>query len=71
MDPAFAYGIVFTNFLRKGIYTFKDGTDVLIKKMVSELRKNGAVLKRQCKMEELITQERAGIHISGVVKMEK
>ena len=68
MDPAFAYGIVFTNFMRKGIYTFKDGTDVLIKKMVSELRKNGAVLKRQCRVEELITQERAGTHhISGVV----
>ena len=24
MDPAVAYGIVFTNFMRKGIYTFKD-----------------------------------------------
>ena len=39
MDPAIAYGIVFTNFMRKGIYTFKDGTDSLIRKMVQELRK--------------------------------
>ena len=68
MDPAFAYGIVFTNFMRKGIYTFKDGTDTLIKKMVSELRSNGAVLKRQCMVEELITQEKNGSHhVAGVV----
>ena len=39
MDPAIAYGIVFSNFMKKGIYTFKDGTDSLIKKMVDELRK--------------------------------
>ena len=38
MDPAIAYGIVFSNFMKKGIYTFKDGTDSLIKKMVSVWR---------------------------------
>jgi len=68
MDPAFAYGIVFTNFMRKGIYTFKDGTDSLIRKMVSELRRNGAVLKRQCLVQKLITEEKDGSHhISGVI----
>jgi all-trans-retinol 13,14-reductase len=60
MDPAIAYGIVFTNFMRKGIYTFKDGTDSLIRKMVSELRKNGAELRRQCTVEKLITEDRNG-----------
>ena len=60
MDPAIAYGIVFTNFMRKGIYTFKDGTDSLIRKMVSELRKNGAELRRQCTVEKLITEDRDG-----------
>ena len=39
MDPAIAYGIVSTNFMRKGIYTFKDGTDSLIRKMAEELLK--------------------------------
>ena len=67
-DPAIAYGIVFTNFMRKGIYTFKDGTDSLIKKMVSELRGNGAELRRQCNVESLLTQKRDGKHhISGVI----
>jgi len=54
--------------MRKGIYTFKDGTDVLIKKMVEELRRNGAVLKRQCLVEKLVTREENGSHhVSGVV----
>ncbi len=60
MDPAIAYGIVFTNFMRKGIYTFKDGTDSLIRKMVEELRKNGADLRRQCMVEKLITEDIGG-----------
>ena len=61
MDPAIAYGIVFTNFMRKGIYTFKDGTDSLIRKMVSELRKNGAELRRNGNaVEKLITEDRNG-----------
>ena len=60
MDPAIAYGIVFTNFMRKGIYTFKDGTDSLVRKMVDELRKNGVELRRQCNVDKILTQERMG-----------
>jgi phytoene dehydrogenase-like protein len=68
MDPAIAYGIVFTNFMRKGIYTFKDGTDSLIRKMVDELRSNGAELRRQCLVEKLITVERDGKScVTGVI----
>ena len=67
MDPAIAYGIVFTNFMRKGIYTFKDGTDSLIRKMVEELRKNGAELRRQCTVEKLLTEKKSGKHcVTGV-----
>ncbi|MBT4792873.1 MAG: NAD(P)-binding protein, partial [Halobacteriovoraceae bacterium] len=32
-DPAISYGIVFSNFMKKGVYTFKGGTDHLIKMM--------------------------------------
>ena len=67
-DPAIAYGIVFSNFMKKGIYTFKDGTDSLIKKMVNELRGNGADLRRQCNVESLLTEEHEGKHhVSGVI----
>ena len=41
-DPTIAYGIVF-QFHEEGIYTFKDGTDSLIRKIVKELRNNGAI----------------------------
>ncbi|MDR1290050.1 MAG: FAD-dependent oxidoreductase [Planctomycetaceae bacterium] len=40
-DPALTYGIVFSNFMSKGVYTFRGGTDLLIKLMTAELEKNG------------------------------
>jgi phytoene dehydrogenase-like protein len=40
-DPAISYGIVFSNFMSKGVFTFEGGTDKLIGLMESELRKNG------------------------------
>ncbi|MDD3469058.1 MAG: FAD-dependent oxidoreductase [Thermoguttaceae bacterium] len=40
-DPALTYGIVFSNFMSKGVYTFEGGTDRLIAMMEAELRKNG------------------------------
>ena len=68
LDPAIAYGIVFSNFMKKGIYTFKDGTDSLIRKMVKELRNNGAELRRQCLVEEVLTEKSGDLHkVNGVV----
>ena len=37
-DPALTYGIVFSNFMSKGVYTFQGGTDRLIGLMGRELR---------------------------------
>ena len=42
-DPAITYGIVFSNFMSKGVYTFEGGTDRLIKLMHEELEHSGAV----------------------------
>ena len=68
VDPAIAYGIVFSNFMKKGIYTFKDGTDSLVKKMVKELRSNGADLRRQCLVQEVVTNQVDKKHkVEGVV----
>ena len=36
-DPAITYGIVFSNFMSKGVFTFQGGTDRLIKLMHEEL----------------------------------
>ncbi|MBY0518233.1 MAG: FAD-dependent oxidoreductase [Bacteriovoracaceae bacterium] len=55
-DPAITYGIVFSNFMSKGVYTFKGGTDVLIEKMKAELLKNGVNIKMQAKVEKIIIE---------------
>ena len=39
-DPAVSYGIVFSNFMSKGVYTFQGGTDHLIQLMQEELVHN-------------------------------
>ena len=36
-DPAFSYGIVFSNFMSKGVFTFEGGTDRLIGLMRDEV----------------------------------
>ncbi|MCZ6671720.1 MAG: FAD-binding protein [Verrucomicrobia bacterium] len=52
-DPAITYGIVFSNFMSKGVYTFKCGTDVLIGKMVEEMQKNGVDLRKNVLVEKI------------------
>ena len=66
-DPAITYGIVFSNFMSKGVYTFKGGTDVLIGKMKVELLKNNVDLKLQTKVEKILVKDgrAAGIVIDG------
>ncbi len=39
-EPAITYGIVFSNFMNKGVFTFQGGTDKLIGMMADELQKN-------------------------------
>lgn len=55
-DPAITYGIVFSNFMNKGVFTFQGGTDTLIKKMVAELKANGCEV-RKCALVEGIDIE--------------
>ena len=51
-DPAISYGIVFSNFMSKGVYTFTGGTDLLVKEMkslclnVEVLSSDGQVVER-------------------------
>ncbi len=67
-DPAITYGIVFSNFMSKGVYTFQGGTDDLIKKMVSVLRGNGVDLRRNALVEKLLVEDGPeGRRVAGVV----
>ncbi|MDC0934680.1 NAD(P)/FAD-dependent oxidoreductase [Pirellulales bacterium] len=47
-DPAISYGIVFSNFMSKGVFTFQGGTDKLIRQMEAELRRNGVDIRINC-----------------------
>jgi len=51
-DPAITFGIVFSNFMSKGVYTFRGGSDLLIKKMSEELKKNGVEVRKHVVVEK-------------------
>ncbi len=56
-DPAIAYGIVFSNFMSKGVYTFTGGTDRLIKAMRAELESNGVDLFHSVEVDKIHVEE--------------
>ncbi len=68
-DPAITFGIVFSNFMSKGVYTFQGGTDTLVKKMAAELKRNGVDLRRMALVEELLVGERDGRKVVEGVKV--
>ena len=52
-DPALSYGIVFSNFMSKGVFTFEGGTDRLIQLMHDELLSNGVDVGIRCDVEQV------------------
>jgi len=52
-DPAISYGIVFSNFMSKGVFIYKGGTDRLIALMRAELLKNGVDIRTRCDVERI------------------
>lgn len=66
-DPAITYGIVFSNFMSRGVYIFKGGSDVLIGKMVEEAQLNGVEVRKFCLVERIVVEEIDGEkRVSGV-----
>ena len=67
-DPALTYGIVFSNFMGSGIYTFRGGSDRLIALMTAELKKNGVEMRKHVRVEKILIEERAGRRVAaGIV----
>ncbi len=66
-DPAISYGIVFSNFMSKGVYTFKGGTDFVINLMKEELLKNNVDIKLQAKVEAITIDDgkATGVSVNG------
>ncbi|MDR1491683.1 MAG: FAD-dependent oxidoreductase [Planctomycetaceae bacterium] len=63
-DPALTYGIVFSNFMSKGVFTFQGGTDLLIKLMREELERNGVVIQTRADVQKITIQNN---RVTGVV----
>ncbi|MEN9635719.1 MAG: hypothetical protein RL077_4123 [Verrucomicrobiota bacterium] len=67
-DPAITYGIVFSNFMGAGVYTFRGGSDVLIEKMIAELKKNGVEVRKKVLVQKILVEERGGQKVAcGII----
>ncbi len=67
-DPAITYGIVFSNFMGSGVYTFRGGSDVLVGKMAEELKRNGVEMRKKVLVERILVEERGGVKVAcGIV----
>jgi len=52
-DPALTYGIVFSNFMSKGVFTFQGGTDRLVGLMHDEMVNNNVDVRIKCDVEKI------------------
>lgn len=64
-DPAITYGIVFSNFMSKGVFTFEGGTDKLVNAMRAEMEKNGVDIRIRCLVEKIEVDPQR--RVTGVV----
>ncbi len=66
-DPAITYGIVFSNFMSKGVYTFEGGTDRLVQLMHDDLKASGVDVRINCDAEQIhVENDRVtGVTING------
>jgi phytoene dehydrogenase-like protein len=63
-DPAISYGIVFSNFMSKGVYTFEGGTDLLIRWMHEEMNKSGVDVRIKADVSKILIESG---RVQGVV----
>jgi phytoene dehydrogenase-like protein len=68
-DPAITYGIVFSNFMSKGVFTFEGGTDRLVQLMEQELRRNHVDIRIKCDVEKILVERdrTCGVQVNGRV----
>ena len=66
-DPAISYGIVFSNFMSKGVFTFQGGTDRLIRLMHDDLIASGVDVRIKCDVEKILVRggRTVGVRVNG------
>lgn len=62
-DPAVTYGIVFSNFMDKGVFTFQGGTDQLIKKMQTQLAKKNVTIGLTSPVDKIYIKDKSVIGV--------
>ncbi|MGF1450666.1 MAG: phytoene desaturase family protein [Opitutales bacterium] len=66
-DPAITYGIVFSNFMSKGVYIYQGGTDDMIQRMQEELASHGVELRKNVLAKQVeVTRNGTGPRVSGI-----
>ncbi len=66
-EPAITYGIVFSNFMSRGVFTVRGGTDWLMAKMEEELKRNGVDIATKARVDRIVFERGrvAGVEIGG------
>jgi len=66
-DPAITYGIVFSNFMSKGVFTFEGGTDHLVQLMHNDLKASDVDVRINCDAEQIHIENGrvTGVTING------
>src|SRR5687768_15135597 len=66
-DPAISYGIVFSNFMSKGVFIYEGGTDDLVSRMKKELEKNGVDIRIRCGVDRIkvVNGQVQGVVVEG------
>src|SRR3954453_481003 len=66
-DPAIPYGIVFSNFMSKGVFTFEGGTDRLIELMHADLIQSGVDVRIKCDAQKIHVENGrvTGVTVNG------
>ncbi len=66
-DPAVTYGIVFSNFMSKGVFTFRGGTDLIVGMMQEELLGNDVDIRLRSKVDRIVVESGVckGVQVDG------
>ena len=66
-EPAITYGIVFSNFMNRGVFTFQGGTDKLIGMMANELLSSGVDICTGAKVDRILVDRGVvrGVMVAG------
>ena len=63
-EPAITYGIVFSNFMNRGVFTFEGGTDKLIGLMAEELLAKGVDICTGARVDRILVENGAAVGVA-------